>query len=95
MAVELEATKLELDLLRESKKSELDAEISNLRKENEHHCQARYWAEENVSQLEKIKDTLHRDNQVLLSEVEKLRMNKKERRAAKKAERRARKPRYN
>ncbi len=95
MAVELEATKLELDLLRESKKSELDAEISNLRKENEHHRQARYWAEENVSQLEKIKDTLHRDNQVLLSEVEKLRMNKKERRAAKKAERRARKPRYN
>ena len=90
LAIDLETMKLELDLMKEKKKMELDEQSSMVRRENEHLKQALDWADDNVMRLEQTRDSMHKENMALIEELQLVKMNKKDRRAAKKAARRRR-----
>ncbi|MCP3663403.1 MAG: hypothetical protein GY696_13060 [Gammaproteobacteria bacterium] len=69
---------------------ELDVQSSMVRPENEHLKQAPDWADDNVMRLEQTRDSMHKENMALMEELQLVKMNKKDRRAAKKAARRRR-----
>ena len=87
LSIDFESLKLEMDLLKESRDTEREAEISNLKLEVRKLREAASWEQSAYDKLFRVKDGLHHENLQLKEELEALRLSKKERRKAKKEKR--------
>ena len=82
-----ESLKLELELLKEKREVESETEILRLKAENEHLRRLNDYTDKQYDRLARIKQDLYDENKKLYEDMESLRLSKKERRAAKKKDR--------
>ena len=84
LSVELEALRLEMELIKESKDVKMEAELLKLQKENSYFRNMQDHFDKHSARLGKLKDSLVYENKQLSEELQLLKLSKRERRAARK-----------